>query len=407
MIDNIDLVYYLYQMTNFKSNTGAESTELNEDLALKLWKRGVSQVEGRKAVRRILKNNDVMGVTEIVSIGKAAASMALGALGYFGSHIRSLVVTKYEHSLPELQNLNNVQVFEASHPTPDQNSLIAGNAVLNRISDLGEESNLLLLISGGASALVEVLAGDTTLNGLVDINEAMMAEDLAIEQINEVRQTLSKIKAGQLLTNFKGWAVTVIFISDVPNDNTQVIGSGIGSLAPDALPGFDYKTYIAANNAVSRSAVASYANELGLNVIENAECLHGEIRQLASQLGKRLREGEDGVYIWGGEPTVVLPKSPGRGGRNQSLALLLARELKDMQSISVVVGGTDGTDGPTHAAGGVISGNTYSAENGHDDAIDMADAGTALLACDSLLVTGPTGTNVMDLIVAIKQSKTG
>ena len=118
-------------------------------------------------------------------------------------------------------------------------------------------------------------------------------------------------------------------------------------------------------------------------------------------IGKYLQQASPGVYIWGGEPTVVLPHSPGRGGRNQSLALALSEYLSGNDSITVLVAGTDGTDGPTEAAGGLIDGNTWGNANAAAAALIAADAGSYLEQQKGLFVTGPTNTNVMDLVIAI------
>ncbi len=131
----------------------------------------------------------------------------------------------------------------------------------------------------------------------------------------------------------------------------------------------------------------------------NEESLYGDVFDLALVIGERMRLAKSGVYIWGGEPTVVLPENPGRGGRNQSLALAASEWISGRDNVLLLVAGTDGTDGPTTAAGGLVDGNTW-----HEDArqfLQNADAGRYLEQHDSLFVTGPTNTNVMDLVIAI------
>jgi len=180
------------------------------------------------------------------------------------------------------------------------------------------------------------------------------------------------------------------------------IGSGIALNRWPATAQRDYQESIVASNKHARDAIKTWAQEKGLTVRVDQETLYEDFEILAKKLAKSLLEGESGVYIWGGEPTVLLPKSPGVGGRNQSLALALAIHLQGTQGIRVLVAGTDGTDGPTEAAGGIIDGNVVDDSSLALDALQRADAGTFLQARNALFVTGPTGTNVMDLVIAIK-----
>ena len=157
---------------------------------------------------------------------------------------------------------------------------------------------------------------------------------------------------------------------------------------------------IIASNKIARQAAALKAERLGLTVMENSETLYGDIFELADRLGPFIANAPPGIYLFGGEPIVTLPEHPGRGGRNQSLALALSAHIAGRDDISVLVAGTDGTDGPTSAAGGLIDGTTWS-ETTASDALRRADAGTYLEKCGALFSTGPTNTNVMDLLIAI------
>jgi hydroxypyruvate reductase len=151
---------------------------------------------------------------------------------------------------------------------------------------------------------------------------------------------------------------------------------------------------------VARAAVVRAAQRRGLVVQGNHEALHDDLYRLAATWGERLRAMAPGVMVLGGEPTVILPENPGRGGRNQALALALAREIAGDPGLTVIVGGTDGSDGPTDAAGGIVDGMTWGV--GAATALAAADSGRYLDAQGALLVTGPTGTNVMDLVVALR-----
>lgn len=356
--------------------------------AIALWQAGVAAVEGHAATARALQGP---APDRILAVGKAAAPMARAALERFGPR-PCLVVTKDGHGtgLPP-----GVELREAAHPVPDARSLRAGAALRQAVAAMPAGSHLLLLVSGGASALAEDPVPGETLQSLAALNQRLLAAGLDIGAMNAQRRRFSRIKGGRLLSHFAGARVEVLAISDVPQDDIGVIGSGIGA-APETAP-FDYTCRIVASNRIARDAAAAQAT---LPVLANDECLHDTVPALAARIGERLRTMPRGVLIHGGEPTVVLPENPGRGGRNQALALALAREISGMSGIAVVVGGTDGTDGPTEAAGGVVDGTTWGP--GAAAALAAADSGSYLAARDALLITGPTGTNVMDLLVACR-----
>ena len=231
------------------------------------------------------------------------------------------------------------------------------------------------------------------LSDLAALNHRLLAAGLDITAMNAERRKISRIKGGGLLAAFPGAAAQVLAISDVPGDDIAVIGSGIGAALD---PAFAYSCTIVASNATARAAAEAAS---ALPVLENAQTLHDNLPRLAATLGPRLRAMPKGVIVLGGEPTVVLPEAPGRGGRNQALALALAEHVGGTD-VTVVVGGTDGTDGPTGDAGGIVDGATWGP--GAAEALARADSGTYLAGKDALLTTGPTGTNVMDLLVAVR-----
>lgn len=362
------------------------------DTAVKLWQAGVAAVDGYAATRAALAGMERPDMVQ--AVGKAAAAMTRAALDVFGE-LPALVVTKDGHAqgLP-----GHVRVIEASHPVPDARSLAGGRALREAVEAMEPEARLLLLVSGGASALAEDPVPGVTLDDITALNQRLLAEGLDIAAMNAERRKLSRIKAGGLLSRFRGARADVLAISDVPGDDLAVIGSGIGS-APEGV-GFDGSARIVASNAIARDAAARAAIEQGVPVLVNEEALHDDLGALASRWGPRLRDMAPGVVILGGEPTVVLPENPGRGGRNQSLALALARDIAGVDGLALVVGGTDGTDGPTDAAGGIVDGCSWG--DGAAEALAAADAGTYLSRRGDLLVTGPTGTNVMDLLVALR-----
>lgn len=357
-----------------------------------IWQAGVDAVGGYAATDKALA--EAPCPDRILAVGKAAAAMAHAAMDRFPG-TPCLVVTKDGHGagLP-----NAVNLIEAAHPVPDARSLRGGRALRLAVEGMGAGTCLLLLVSGGASSLAEDLVEGHTLDDLTALNKRLLAEGLDITAMNAERRKISRVKGGNLLAGFKGARVDVLAISDVPGDDLMVIGSGIGAISE----GLEARTTarIIASNAHARAAAEAKAAELGLGVLANDEALHDDLPTLTHKIGAQLREMPPGVMILGGEPTVILPENPGQGGRNQALALALAEEIKGETNLTVLVGGTDGTDGPTQAAGGIVDGTTWSdAAKTH---LATADSRPYLAQKGALLVTGPTGTNVMDLLVAVR-----
>lgn len=364
------------------------------DQAVAIWRAGVEAVDGYHAVARALRDVNDKRPDQILAVGKAAGAMTRAALDHFGD-VPALVVTKDGHGggLPP-----TVRLIEAAHPVPDARSLAAGRALREATGQMAGGSTLLLLVSGGASALAEDLVAGKNLNDLADLNRRLLASGQDIGAMNARRRKISRIKGGGLLSAFPGERVRVLAVSDVPGDDLAVIGSGIGA-APDDRT-FEFEASIVASNDVARQAAAAAARACGLEVEINEEALHDDLGALAARWGPRIRAMQPGAIVLGGEPTVVLPDNPGRGGRNQALALALAREIAGIGGIVVVAGGTDGSDGPTDAAGGIVDATTWGP--GADAALARADSGRYLAERGALLVTGPTGTNVMDLLVAVR-----
>lgn len=367
----------------------------------KIWYEAVNHVKGETAVQTVLRNNTIPKPDQILAIGKAAPSMMKAVITHYQSEqatINGLVITKYNHSedLP-----SHIKQYECGHPIPDESSLQAGQAALNLVSSMQEDTNLLLLISGGASSVAEVLKEGRQLKDLLALNTELLKSGTDIETINTKRKALSGIKGGKLLSRFKGRSVHVLAISDVPNGNLGILGSGIGSGHLINKEQTNYQSLLAATNETARQKAEMFSKQSGLEVIENSECLYDDIVPLSKALSERLKIGPKGIYIWGGEPTVKLPENPGQGGRNQALGLLLAKHIQGEDNIAMLVAGTDGTDGPTNAAGALIDGKTYNNDTALD-AINNANATPYLKLQDALFTSGPTGTNVMDLIIALK-----
>ena len=362
------------------------------------WQAGIKRVEGATSVRRALGDDDAFMPDLVVGVGKAASSMCLGALKVFTHQPETLVVTKYHHSLSSMEGLSRVQTVESGHPIPDEQSLVAGALLLARIKNMNADQRLLLLVSGGASSLVEVLQDNVSLDQWQTLNRDLLAGGDDIAEINKKRKTVSKIKAGGLLSFFSGAEVRVYAISDVQGDDIQVIGSGLGDCQRTHAKA---SSKIIASNQVARRGVEEAAKLAGYEVCHQAEDLYGDVSDRGREIGKILLKGKPGVYIFGGEPTIQLPPNPGQGGRNQSLALTIANQIRGTRNVTVLVGGTDGTDGPTDAAGAIVDGETIDDSRAARSALERADAGSYLNARNALWVTGPTHTNVMDLVIAL------
>jgi hydroxypyruvate reductase len=352
----------------------------------RLWQVGVSAVRGDAAVMQSLSEAPIPAPDRILAVGKAAGAMASAACAQFPG-VPCLVVTKDGHGGDAPKGAH---VLEAAHPVPDARSLAAGAALRAAVAESGASVHLLMLVSGGASSLAEDLPDGMTLDDLTGETQALLASGADIHAMNARRKEISQIKGGKRLGRFPGARITALALSDVEGDALSVIGSGIGD-APQS-PGFTAR--IVASNAIARAAIAADRTP-----VQSEECLYADVTALAPVLAGRLTDGAPGLYVWGGEPTVVLPDNPGKGGRNMALALMMAREIRGLP-IALLVAGTDGTDGPTDGAGAFVTGETW--EDSAESALARADAYPWLAERGCLFKPGPTGTNVMDVALALK-----
>lgn len=362
-----------------------------------IWQAAVSAVSGEQAVSHAIDADNIFQPDQIIAVGKAAVGMCRGALNHYRD-CNALVVTKYDHADEDILSRDNVRVIESSHPIPDQKSLDAGNAMLECVRNLPADSRLLLLVSGGASALAESLPDTMSLTDLQAATDEMISTGKTIGQINKKRKQMSQIKDGKLLAAFSGAEARVYAISDVEGDSIATIGSGIGDCHRAIVPA---NSTIIASNQIAREHARQTAQALGYQIKQNEESLYDDVFKLAAMIGGQLAVAQPGVYIWGGEPTVILPEHPGRGGRNQALALAASEYLLNKDNITLLIAGTDGSDGPTTAAGGLVDCHTFIDTEAAHAALKAADAGSYLEQHNSLFVTGPTNTNVMDLAIAI------
>ncbi|MES9911697.1 MAG: DUF4147 domain-containing protein [Candidatus Sedimenticola sp. 4PFRAG1] len=397
---------------------------------LKIYQAAVNAVGGRRAVNAHLQETPLEGDWSLVAIGKAAQSMAQGAEDALGEQLQDgLVITKQGHLDAQWIKTSRFSGVESSHPVPDQRSLDAGHQLVEYLESLPPERRLLFLISGGTSSLVERLNAGVGFEELVRLNDWLLGSGLSITSVNRIRKRISHIKGGGLLGYLGKRKVVGLLISDVPGDDPSIIGSGLlvhdeqkaridanlpewaqpllasGSeteIAPEA----DVSLAIVANLRTAREAAAEKAGALGYETKVNHAFISADAANSGRRLALEMLDALPGVYIWGGEPTVMLPENPGRGGRNQHLALSAARVIEGTKDTCFLSCGTDGTDGPGEDAGAVVDGGTLgrARKEGFDaeDCLARADSGSLLEASGDLVSTGPTGTNVMDLMIGLK-----
>ncbi len=373
------------------------TSTIRQDLQT-MFAAGVDAVSGFSATRKAVSGMVDFRPDQIVAVGKAASGMCAGALDAMEQPCPALLVTKYQHTDQAMYEHPQVTVMEAAHPVPDEQSLAAGQCILETVTAMPSDSRLLLLVSGGTSALAESLPAEMELKQWQQLTSEMLAAGYNIGQINARRKQTSLIKDGKLLAAFKGSEVQVLAISDVEGDDIAVIGSGTGDTYRSKAAS---RVALIGTNQVARDAVETRAIAMGFTVKTNRECMYQDVNLLAANLADELMDASPGVYIFGGEPTVELPENPGSGGRNQALALGLAKSIRGRTNINVLVAGTDGSDGPTDAAGGIVDGDTATDMVAVRDALLRADAGSYLRDCGDIFITGPTNTNVMDLAIAV------
>jgi glycerate 2-kinase len=345
------------------------------------------------------------GPVWLAAVGKAAPAMALGAHDALGQRIvHSLIITREGHAAPELLGRHGVEVIASSHPIPDERSLAAGARLLQWVEALPADAQPLFLISGGASSLVEVLREGTTLADLESFTAAELAAGTAIGELNARRIALSSIKGGRLTARLAGRAARALFVSDVPGDDPAVIGSGL--LGPANAGADRVQRLIVASVEQAVAGAAAAARARGLTVQRQAPRFDGDALRLAARFAHELRLTGSAVCVWGGESTVQLPPHPGRGGRNQHLALAAARLIAGQTDLALLAVGTDGTDGVTEDAGALVDADSCArvALGGLDvdRCLQSADSASALATSGDLVHLGPTGTNVGDLVIGLK-----
>ena len=405
-----------------------------KNTVLEIATEAIDAVNPDAAVRRALAaaTFDPAGQVLLVAAGKAAWRMAAAASKVLGDRLaRGIVVTKYghvEHPLPR------ILCHEAGHPVPDENSFRATETVLDFVTNLSPRDTVVFLLSGGGSALFEapLVSGDE----LADVTRQLLACGADIVEINTIRKRLSRVKGGRFAAACAPARIFQIVLSDVLGDPLDMIASG--PAAADTSTCAQAQAVVAKYGlAFTPAVLACLAQETPREVSNVETVVAGSVRELcaaaasaceargytpeildtavaeeARVAGRRLAEivrahaadGTRRAFIMGGE-TVVKLTGHGKGGRNQEFALAAAPVLDGLPNVALASVGSDGTDGPTDAAGGIVTGETSARLRGQGLSVERAlaenDAYPTLAAVDGLVVTGPTGTNVNDVAIGL------
>ena len=431
--------------------------------AIKVFHAGLEAVDPVAAVRRCVildhgqltigdKTFDLSQVNDlfIVGAGKASGAMAAALEEILADRITGgLVVVKYGHAV----DLSHVSLVEAGHPVPDKNGQEGAERIRKHIAKAGKNDLVICLLSGGGSALLPSPCPGLTLADKQETIQVLLSCGATIHEINTIRKHLSRIKGGQLALSAHPARVVSLILSDVVGDDLDVIASGptvpdpstfqdcmnilsryrIAEKLPKAIsshlvkgaqgkiketpkpghPAFDHTDhFIIGNNFQALDSARLYAESLGYNTVMLTSLLTGETRDAAYFHAAIVREmtqsghpaGPPACLLSGGETTVTL-KGSGKGGRNQEFALASAIALGGLEPVVLLSAGTDGTDGPTDAAGAIMDGTTLARAEakGLDAAVYLADNDSYhfFQTLGDLFITGPTRTNVMDVRIAL------
>ena len=413
------------------------STTAHTQLLHSLFEAALDVAQPNRCVPRHMPS-PVAGRTIVIGAGKASAAMAQSFEQNWKGELSGLVVTRYGYAVP----CEQINIVEAAHPIPDENGLNAAQAMLDLVSNLTDQDQVVVLISGGGSALLPLPYEDMTLKEKQDVNNALLRCGANIVEINTVRRHLSKIKGGRLAAACYPAKVTTLLISDVPGDDLSAIASGPtiadSTTCLDALAILD-KYQIAINDRIREQllkgtyesvkpnderlalattkliatpqmaleAAAKRAQELGINSLILGDSIEGEAKEVAKVMAGIARQVRTFgqpikppcLLLSGGETTVTLSGN-GVGGRNVEFLLALAIQLQGQSCISAIACDTDGVDGAADIAGAIIT--EHSLNDADRKGLDANaflmnnDAHTFFEKIGQSVVTGPTMTNVND-----------
>lgn len=422
------------------------------EIALAVYREVLKAVRADALIHNsVRRNGDVLHIQDLVydldrfrrvfvgGSGKASALMAATLAEIVGDRLEGgLVVTKAGHAVPA----SGLEMLEAAHPVPDESSLAAGERMLRFAAEAREGDLVLYALSGGSSALMEAPADGVSLERLQALNRALLADGVDIHAMNALRRRLSRIKGGGLSRAFGLATVAVVVISDVMDDDLSVIGSG-PFYAPDETarpeipaplggdlrslldrpvpePGPRREHRIVGDNHTAVQAALRAGAGLGLEVYAGLRDwsfgvpwvarLDGEARHVGAYLGEALAEGaaylaNPSLFVSGGETTVTIQSPGGLGGRCQEIACAAAVAMRGVAGVALLAGSTDGTDGPTDVAAGLVDGESEARARAGgisgDQALAASDSFAYLQACEGLVRTGPTQSNVNDVVLAV------
>jgi glycerate 2-kinase len=436
--------------------------ELRDDLQT-IFRAALRAVDPAEAIRtHVRREGDLLHVADrtydlqqyeavyAIGVGKAGAAMALALESMLGERLRGgHVIVKYGHGGP----LNRVTLHEAGHPIPDEAGVRATRALIDFVKNRGRRDLLICLISGGGSALSPAPVEGLTLAEKQEVTRLLLTCGATIHEINALRKHISQIKGGQLARLASPATLVTLVLSDVVGDALDVIASGptvsdpstfadcleilrqyrLLEQVPEAVrrhlqaglsgvipetpkPGdavfAQTQTLIIGRNLQALEAASRQAGELGYQPLILSSGIEGETREVAKVHAAIAREvlasghplGAPACLLSGGETTVTL-RGQGKGGRNQEFALALALDIRQSPGVAALSGGTDGTDGPTDAAGAVVDWTTCARAEalGLEPrlALESNDAYLFFERLGDLLITGPTQTNVMDVRVML------
>ncbi|MEI7423295.1 MAG: glycerate kinase [Prolixibacteraceae bacterium] len=433
--------------------------------AIEIFLTGVESVKPDNLIKRFVSLNDpILSFSKlafdlrfveniyVIGAGKASAMMAHSIETILGPRIREgHIITKYHQSIP----LQFITITEAGHPVPDQNGVEGTRKILKILKQTRPDDLVICLLSGGGSALLADIPENCTLDEVKSVNNILLKSGANIQEMNCIRKHLSQVKGGMLAKAASPASLVSLILSDVIGDPLDVIASGptapdpstfhdaIAILAkynlenqipqnirqflldglhgkhPETLKEEDEimeNTYnlIIGNNKLALASAREKAESLGYETRIVTDRLEGDVEFVSAEifnlaiLTKQQNPHQNICLLFGGEPTVKV-RGKGLGGRNQHLALLLAKLLKDHPGITFLSGGTDGTDGPTEAAGAVADSETsLNGEKLHldlDEYIQNHDTYRFFKQEGGLINTGPTQTNVMDIMVILLHEK--
>ncbi|ADT83788.1 glycerate kinase type-2 family protein [Thermococcus barophilus] len=429
-----------------------------KEIALTLMEEAIKSSDPYEAVKRALKMKDdklivmgkefpIKGKIYVLAFGKAACSMAKAVEEILRDKLEEgIAVTKYGYALP----LKKIEVIEAGHPIPDENSMKGALAGVELAKKVDKDDILLVLISGGGSALFCLPEDGISLEDKIKTNELLLKSGAKIYEINTVRKHISKVKGGKLAKLVKGTLISLI-LSDVVGDPLEAIASGptvkdpttfedayrilkvygiweeipegvkrhiekglkgeVEETLKENLP--NVHNFIIGSVSKACESARGKAEELGLKAYILTTTLEGEAKDVALALGSIIEEiynknrpfEKPVVLIAGGETTVTILGKAGMGGPNQEIALSISRKISGLRGTAVLAMDTDGTDGPTDAAGGLVDSYTLDVlkKGGTDVDEYLATHSTydALKKAKALLITGPTRTNVNSIFIAV------